>query len=160
MDPAEVDTVVRPTGAWARAWPAWYRLLRHAGPAIVGFARRTGFGNLVVLRVSGRRSGRERTLPLGLLTVGGRHYVGHPNGEAAWTLNLAAAGRGVLERPGSPPIVVRPIRLAAGAERDAVVRATFRQHPFPGNALYRLSGAHVQAYGTFFRLEADEPAGS
>jgi len=155
-----MDREVRPAGSWATAWRAWYRLLRLGGPAIAAFARRTGFGNLVVLRVSGRRSRRERSLPLGLLTVEGRRYVGHPNGDTAWTLNLAAAGRAVLECPGERPVAVRPVRLPAGRERDAVVRTSFRQHPFPGNALYRLSGAHVQAYGAFFRLEADEPAGS
>jgi hypothetical protein len=153
MDP------VHPTGGWATAWRAWYRLLRVGGPAIARFARRTGFGNLVVVRVAGRRTGRERLLPLGLLRVDGREYIGHPNGDTAWTLNLAAAGQAVLERPGEPPVRMRPVRLAPGRERDAVVRATFRQHPFPGNALYRLAGAHVQAYGAFFRLEADGEPG-
>lgn len=152
-----MDQPIHPSGAWGTAWRAWYRFLRLGGPVIAGFARRTGFGNLVVLRVSGRHSGRERALPLGLLTVDGRRYVGHPNGDTAWTMNLAAAGRALLECPGEGAVAVRPVRLAAGRERDTVVRASFHQHPFPGNALYRLSGAHVQAYGAFFRLEADEP---
>ena len=48
---------------------------------------------------------------------------------------------------------MRPVLLGPGPERDAVVRATFRQHVFPGNALYRLAGRHVAATGVFFRLE-------
>jgi len=150
--------LVHPTGAWATTWRTWYRLLRIVGPAIAALARRTRLGNLVVLRVKGRRSGRERSLPLGLLTVGGRRYLGHPNGDTAWTLNLAAAGRAVLECPGQAPVTVRPVRLGPGPEREAVVRATFRQHPFPGNALYRLAGAHVNACGVFFRLEPEAAA--
>ena len=155
-----MDQAIHPTGAWASAWRAWYRLLRVAGPGISAFARRARFGNLVVFRVTGRRSERERALPLGLLTVNGRHYVGHPNGDTAWTLNLAAAGRAILERPGARPLPVRPVPLPAGPERDAVVRATFRQHPFPGNALYRLARDHVGAYGVFFRLEPEDVGSS
>jgi len=48
--------------------------------------------------------------------------------------------------------------MGPGLERDAAVRATFRQHPFPGNALYRLAGRHVAANGVFFRLEPADAA--
>ena len=34
---------------------------------------------------------------LGLLRVGGRRYLGHPDRACAWTLNLDAAGGGELE---------------------------------------------------------------
>jgi hypothetical protein len=112
-----------------------------------------GFGNVIVLRVNGRRSGRERALPLGLLSVGGRRYVGHPSGDTAWTLNLRAAPDATIEGARVGTSRVRPVVLEPGPEREAVVRATFRQHPFPGNALYRLAGRHVLATGVFFRLE-------
>jgi hypothetical protein len=110
----------------------------------------------VVLRVVGRKSGRERALPLGLLTVEGRVYLGHPSGDTAWTLNLRSAESATIEAARMPRARVRPVLIGPGTERDAVVRATFRQHPFPGNALYRLAGRHVSQTGVFFRLEPAE----
>ena len=34
-----------------------------------------------------------------------------------------------------------------------MIRATFRQHPFPGNVLYWLARRHVRAVGTYYRIE-------
>jgi hypothetical protein len=138
------------------AWRTWYRLLRLVGSPLMRLALGRGYGNLVVLRVQGRRSGRERALPLGLLIVAGRWYVGHPSGDAAWTLDLREAGHAVLESARQPATKVHSTVLAPGRERDAVVRAAFRQHPFPGNALYRVAGRHVFATGVFFRMEDAE----
>ena len=120
-----------------------------------------GFGNLVVLRVAGRRSGLDRSLPLGLLTVEGRRYLGHPSGDTAWTLNLRAAEQAVIESAAIPASAIRGVVLPTGAERGAVVRASFSQHPFPGSLFYRLAGRHVDATGVFFRLEEQSiPRGS
>ncbi|MFH0751397.1 MAG: nitroreductase/quinone reductase family protein [Chloroflexota bacterium] len=149
---------IRATGPWGAWWRGWYRLLRLVGGPLDRLAMAPGFGNLVVLRVVGRRSGRERVLPLGLLTVGGRRYLGHPSGDTSWTLNLRAAPSATIESARLPRARVRPVLLGPGPERDAAVRASFRQHPFPGNAMYRLAGRHVAATGVFFRLEpADAP---
>jgi hypothetical protein len=148
---------MRASGPWSAAWHIWYRLLRIVGSPLMRLALGRGFGNVVVLRVRGRRSGRERALPLGLLSVAGQWYVGHPNGDAAWTLDLRKAGRAVLESARRPATTVRSTVLEPGPERDAVVRASFRQHPFPGNALYRLAGRHVAATGVFFRMEVEDP---
>jgi hypothetical protein len=151
---------IHATGAWGTWWRGWYRLLRLAGGPLGRLAVRPGFGNLVLLRVVGRRSGSERALPLGLLTAGGRRYLGHPSGDTPWTLNLRAAESATIESARISRTRVRPILLGPGPERDAAVRATFRQHPFPGNAMYRLAGRHVAATGVFFRLEpADVPSG-
>ena len=147
---AEPSRTGGPWGAW---WRWWYRLLRLAGGPLGRLAVRPGFGNLVVLRVVGRRSGVERSLPLGLLSVAGRRYLGHPSGDTAWTLNVRAAGSATIEAARIPRQRIRPVLIGPGWERDAVVRATFRQHPFPGNAMYRLAGRHVAATGVFFRIE-------
>ncbi len=85
--------------------------------------------------------------------VGDRRYLGHPDGTCAWTRNLEAAGGGRLLHPGRAPERVVASRLPAGAEREAVIRATFRQHPFPGNVLYWLARRHVRAVGTYYRIE-------
>jgi hypothetical protein len=143
-------------GPWATFFRLWYRLIGLINGPLMRLALRRGFGNVVVLRVAGRRTGLERSLPLGLLTVEGRRYLGHPSGDAAWTLNLRAAGDAVIESSGIGSWRFCPVVLEPGPERDAVVRATYRQHPFPGNALYRLAGRHVSATGVFFRLEPVE----
>lgn len=56
---------IHTTGAWGAWWRGWYRLLRLVGRPLGRLAVRPGFGNLVVLRVVGRRSGRERARPSG-----------------------------------------------------------------------------------------------
>lgn len=90
---------------------------------------------------------------VGLISVGGRWYVGHPNGEVAWTANLRAAGRvRVTPRPGADvDVVANP--LEPGAERDAVILATSEQQPFPANLLYRAARRHILSEGRYFRLE-------
>jgi hypothetical protein len=127
--------------------------VRLADRLVARLAARTAIANVVVLRVAGRRSGRERAVPLGLLAVDGRIYIGHPSGDTAWTLNLRAAPWATIESAQLPTARVRPVLLGPGPERDAVVRATFRQHPYPGKVFYRLSGRHVARTGVFFRLE-------
>jgi len=49
---------VHTSGAWGTWWRAWYRLLRLVGGPLGRRAMRPGFGNLVILRVAGRRTGR------------------------------------------------------------------------------------------------------
>jgi len=141
----------------SRAWTAWfraqYRLIRLADPLVRTWLGRPGLADTVDLVIVGRRSGRPRPVLVGLLEVDGRWYVGHPNGPAQWTRNLEAAGRAIVRRPGMPPFEVTVQPLPPGPERSAAVRATFVQHPFPGNAVYRLAGRHVEAVGAFFRLE-------
>jgi len=144
---------IHATGPWAHWWRAWYRMLRLGGGPLTRLAERPGFGNIVVLDVPGRRSGRPRRVPVGLLRVDGELYIGHPNGDTAWTLNVRDAPSLSLHSAWLADTRFRAAVLPPGAERDAVVRATFRQHPFPGNVLYRLAGRHVSSFGVFFRLE-------
>ena len=149
----DFSTPVHTDGAWALTFRVWYRLLRIIKVPLVWLTMTRGFGNIVVFSVSGRHSGIERRLPLGLLRVSGRWYLGHPSGDTAWTLNLRAADKAVIESANTPGTRVRGVVLERGSERDAVVRATFRQHPFPGDAIYKLAGKHVSGTGVFFRLE-------
>jgi hypothetical protein len=142
---------------WGAFWPRWYRALRFADPLLHRWLERGRLGNVVELTVTGRRSGLPRTVLLGLLTVGAEMYLGHPDVACPWTLNLEAAGEGVLHRHGSPGQLVRAERLPPGPERAQVIRRTFRQHPFPGNVLYWLGREHVQRVGVFFRLDLDSP---
>jgi deazaflavin-dependent oxidoreductase (nitroreductase family) len=55
----------------------------------------TGAPN-VILAVRGRRSGIERTIPVGILELDGRRFVQSAYGEAGWAQNLRAAGRAAI----------------------------------------------------------------
>jgi hypothetical protein len=148
----------RASRAWSLLWRLGYAWLRLSDPLVRAAWRAGGLGITVDLRVPGRRSGRPRAVLVGLLEVAGQWYVGHPNGEAGWTRNLAAAGRAVVGQPSGVTHEVRADRLPDGDERDAVILATAYQQPFPGNLLYRASRRHILARGVYFRLEpVDDP---
>lgn len=129
-----------------------YGLIRLAEPALLAWWRRFGYGNIVELRVRGRRTGEPRRAILGLLRDGNRWFLGHPSGHVPWTRNLAAAHEAelVVRWPGTIPI--RATVLPPGELRDRAILAT-SQHPFPGNLVYRLARAHIRAEGVFFVLE-------
>jgi hypothetical protein len=141
-------------------WPRWYRALARLNPVIERAWRRRGVGNVVRVSVTGRRTGRQRTLFLGLLRVGVGRYLGHPDVACAWTMNLDAAGVGELELHDGRRTPFRAVLLQPGPERDAVIRATFHQHPFPGNVAYWLLRANVRASGRFYRLSMPPPGTS
>ncbi len=133
-------------------WPRWYRWLARLDPVIGPIWRRTGIGNVVRVTIAGRRTGKPRTLFLGVLRVGDRSYLGHPDVACAWTRNLEAAGGGELETRDGGRTRFAATLLAPGPERDAAIRATFRQHPFPGNVCYWLLRGHLRESGRIYRL--------
>jgi hypothetical protein len=137
---------------WRRAFGGSYRFLGVVDPLIRAAWVRWGLGNVVELRLVARRSGRPRSLMLGLLRAGDDLYLGHPNGETSWTRDLDAAQSAQLVLHGLPPLDVRAHLLPDGLERTGVIRAT-GQHPFPGNLAYRLARRHVLAVGRYYRLE-------
>jgi hypothetical protein len=143
----------RESGFWRRALRAMYAVIAFMDPLVRREWRSTGIGlgNVVELRVAGRRSGRYRSVLLTLLRDGERWFLGHPNGDVAWTLNLEAAGTADLKFTRTVPIPVRARRLA-GLERDVPMRL-FHQHPFPGNVVYRAAGAHIRAVGVYFEID-------
>ena len=135
-------------------WPRFYRLLRALDFVITPVWMHVGIGNTVEVVVPGRRTGLPRRVLLGLLRVGpDARYLGHPDRACEWTRNVDAAGILELRHHDGPPRRFRAVRLPPGPERDAAIAATFRQHPFPGSALYWLTRRHVSAVGTFYRLE-------
>ena len=151
---------------WSVFFRTMYGFLRVVDPIIRFVWRRrvVGLERVADLRVPGRRSGRERATLVTVLDVDGRWYVGHPNGAAEWTRNVDTADVAELHFAGRDgPAFVRPIRLYGGPEREAVIRATWSQHPFPGNVIYALARRRVRDVGVYFRLNpvpspASEPA--
>jgi hypothetical protein len=94
-----------------------------------------------------------------LLNSGGEWYVGHPNGDVAWTRNAEAAGSVRIDPPAAGGASFKVVRLPPGPERDAVIAATRVQQPFPANLVYRAASRHISAVGVYFRLvPASEPA--
>jgi deazaflavin-dependent oxidoreductase (nitroreductase family) len=138
---------------WRHAFPAMYAVIRLLDPLIRPWWRSVGFGlgDIVELRVVGRRSGRYRRVLLTLLHDDGQWILGHPNGDVAWTRNLEAAGTADLAFRRRAAIPVRARRLT-GPAHDAAVRATDQQ-PFPGSVVYRLARSHIRAVGAYFAID-------
>ena len=133
-----------------------YALIKLMDPLIGAWWRSVGFGlgDIVELRVVGRRSGRYRRVLLTLLNDGSQWILGHPNGHVPWTLNVEAAGTADLVFRRGAPIPVRARRLT-GAAHDAAVAATDQQ-PFPGSLVYRLARPHIRAVGVYFAIDRVE----
>jgi len=130
-----------------------YATLRVLDPLIRWMWFSVGIGITARLTVTGRRTGRQRSVLIGLLRVNGAWYVGHPNGEVGWTANLREAGRATIAHRPESPFEVTAVPLADGPERNAVIRATAEQQPFPGNLVYRAARRHILSEGRYFRLE-------
>src|ERR671936_2312112 len=47
---------------------------------------------MALLTIRGRKTGRDRTIPMGVFDRGGRKYIVAAFGEVNWVLNLRAAG--------------------------------------------------------------------
>jgi hypothetical protein len=142
------------SAAWHRYFPIQYRLIRLVDPLVHALWRAFGLGNVVELQVVGRRTGRQRRILLGLLRVGDRWFLGHPNGDVAWTRNLEAAGAAQLVFRPPTLLPIRATRLPDGDLRDTAIAST-GQHVFPGNLVYRLARRHIRAAGTYFLIEAE-----
>lgn len=155
MEPAPQRNLPAPRASafWRRALPLQYALIKLLDPLIRAWWRSVGagLGDIVELRVVGRRTGRYRPVLLTLLHDGAQWVLGHPNGDVAWTRNLEAAGTADLAFRRGAPIAVRARRLR-GAAHDAAVAATSQQ-PFPGSIVYRLARAHIRAVGVYFAID-------
>jgi hypothetical protein len=145
----------RGSAVWRIIWRAGYRAIRVLDPLIrrAWRARTPSLRRVVELDVVGRRTGRPRPIIVTGLTVDGTTYVGHPNGDVAWTRNVEAGGvLRVVSADGSAR-QMRAIRLRPGPERESVIRVTWSQQPFPANLLYSAARGHVRRVGVYFRLE-------
>jgi len=145
--------VARASAAWRLTFRLIYAFLRLLDPILRLCWRAFGIGITAELTVLGRHSGRQRSVLVGLLIVGGHQYVGHPNGPVGWTRNLDSAGESRIAQFPGISVTLRAVPLSDGPERDAVIAATARQQPFPGNLVYRLARRHIRAVGVYFRLE-------
>jgi hypothetical protein len=132
-----------------------YRGLRLLDPLIRSWIAGGGPGldGVVQLRYTGRRTGLARSTLATIIDVDGRWYIGHPNGPSGWVRNVESAGFVEIEPAGALGARFRVVTLEPGPERDAVIRATLAQQPFPANLVYRAARRHVAAVGVYHRLE-------
>ncbi len=105
----------RRSAAWTVALRVEYAVLRVLDPLIRWMWFSVGIGITSRLTVRGRRTGRERSVLVGLLRVNGAWYVGHPNGEVGWTANLRAAGRATIAQRAESPFEVTAVPLGHGS---------------------------------------------
>jgi hypothetical protein len=143
----------RRSRAWDLTFRAAYALIRLTDPLLRWTWFSVGLGITSRLTVRGRRTGRDRSVLVGLIRVNRTWYVGHPNGEVAWTANLRRSGTArIAPRPETPiDVIAEPLPI--GSERDAVIIAAAEQQPFPANLLYRGARRHILSEGRYFRLD-------
>src|SRR5260370_38093822 len=70
----------------------------------------TGAPN-VLLTTRGRRSGKLRTVPLGMLDLDGRWYMQASYGETGWVAKIRADGEATVPPPGGRGVPVQAIQL-------------------------------------------------
>lgn len=90
------------------------RLLRLVNPLtrrLIAVGLPTGAPN-VVLTMRGRRSGKLRSIPVGLLELEGRWYVQASYGETGWVANLRADSEATVVHPGGRSVPVRAVELS------------------------------------------------
>jgi len=143
----------RRSRAWSLTFRVAYAVLRLLDPLVRWTWYSVGLGITARLTVRGRRSGRVRSVLVGLIRVDAHWYVGHPNGEVGWTANLRASSEARIAPRPEVSVEVQAVPLAPGPEREAVIHATAEQQPFPGNLLYRAARRHILSEGRYFRLE-------
>jgi deazaflavin-dependent oxidoreductase (nitroreductase family) len=85
----------------------------------------TGAPN-VLLTMRGRRSGKVRTVPIGMLELDGRSFVQASYGETGWVANLRADGEATVTHPGGRRVPVQAIELPP-EEAGAVLRRALQQ---------------------------------
>jgi deazaflavin-dependent oxidoreductase (nitroreductase family) len=74
----------------------------------------------------GRRSGKLRTVPIGMLELDGRSFVQASYGEIGWVANLRADGEATVIHPGGRRIPVQAIELSP-EEAGAVLRRALQR---------------------------------
>jgi len=85
----------------------------------------TGAPN-VLLTMRGRRSGKLRTVPIGMLELDGRSFVQASYGEIGWVANLRANGEATVTHPGGRRVPVQAIELPS-EEAGAVLRRALQR---------------------------------
>lgn len=154
MTSARATTQAGGSRFWRIAFRVLYRMARLGDPLVRSWIASDlpGFGGVVEVTVDGRRTGRPRRTLVTLIRLGEDWYIGHPNGDAAWTRNAEVSRVVTIDPPSVRGGRFAVERLPPGAERDAVTAAAPLQQFFPASLIYRAASRHVAAAGVYFRL--------
>lgn len=110
-----------------RAAGRFLRLVNPLARRLIARGLPTGAPN-VLLTMRGRRSGKLRSVPLGLLELDGRSYVQASYGETGWVANLRADGEATLIHPGGRSVPVRAVQLSPEQGGSVLQHALSRFH--------------------------------
>ncbi len=110
---------------------------------------------MALLTIRGRKTGRDRTVPIGVFDRDGRKYIVGAFGEVNWVRNLRAAGAGTITQG------KRKARYAAeqvhGEEAALVLRdclAAYLPSPLAGPMLRQRIAVNAEAPLDLLALEA------
>ena len=104
-----------------------------------------GFKHTYLLEVRGRKSGKLYTMPVDLLTHGGRQYLVAPRGYTQWVRNAQVAGL-IRLRKGRQVQEFR-LRVLAEAERPPILQAYLAQFRREVQRFFPVpAGAPVEAF--------------
>jgi deazaflavin-dependent oxidoreductase (nitroreductase family) len=95
------------------------RVVNRGIGALVGLG--IGLPHMRVLEVRGRKSGKLCSLPVDLLSEGGRLYLVAPRGYVEWVRNAEVAGEVTLRRGGRAARY--RLRALADAEKPPILKA-------------------------------------
>ena len=104
------------------------QLLRRVNPLarrLISAGLPTGAPN-VLLMMRGRRSGKLRSIPVGMLEFAGRWYVQASYGETGWVANLRADGEATVIHPDGRRVPVQAVELSP-QEGGAVLRRALQR---------------------------------
>ena len=129
------------------------RLLNRGIGALVGLG--IGLPDMRVLQVRGRKSGKLYSLPVDLLSEGGRLYLVAPRGYAEWVRNAEVAGAVTLRRGGRAERY--RLRALPDAEKPPILKAYLdrfrrevqRYFPVPAGSPPEAFATHAPRYPAF-----------
>ena len=135
----------------------WFlRLFNPMARGMISIGIPTGAPN-VLLTVRGRRSGRQRTVPLAMLALDGAWYVQACYGETGWVANLRATPEATVTLPGGKRVPVHAIELSPDEAGPVLRRAL---EPFRRSRLFhRVLGRYARGPAAIlraFRLRIDD----
>lgn len=141
---------------WNRVAGRFLRLFNPLAGRMISAGIPTGAPN-VLLTVRGRRSGKPRTVPLGMLEVDGAWFVQACYGETGWVANLRAAGEVTVTHPGGRRVLVQAVELPP-EEAGRVLRRALE--PFRRSRVFRaLLGREARGPAAIlwaFRIRIDD----
>ncbi|MGC2191153.1 MAG: nitroreductase family deazaflavin-dependent oxidoreductase [Candidatus Dormiibacterota bacterium] len=109
------------------------RLLNPLARWLISAGLPTGAPN-VLLTTRGRRSGKLRTVPVGMLDRDGRWIVQASYGQTGWVANLRVDAEAIVTHPGGRRVAIHAVELSPEEAGDVLQRAL---QPFRRSRVFR-----------------------